>query len=202
MYYQSIKKGGESSVAIELNTGFPIYVLIYIFMYFKYWKNKKFENIFWISCFAIYMFLLIDVTIFPIPITLKRIEYNFAIKAGSSIWHSINLLPDISLGNVFSRNFFYNMVMTAPFGFLVNVIFLEKERLKKTILWSLLLTLSIELTQLIFILFTGAFKIVDVNDIVANILGGLIGYSIYLIFNKFFNKGKENSHILEAIKKK
>lgn len=161
-------------------------------MYFKYWKNKKFENIVWLSCFAIYMFLLIDVTIFPIPITLKRIEYNFAIKAGSSIWNSINLLPDISLGNVFSRNFFYNMVMTAPFGFLVNVIFLEKERLKKTMLWILLLTLSIELTQLIFILFTGAFKIVDVNDIVANICGGLIGYSIYLIFNKFFNKGKEN----------
>ncbi|CAM4153383.1 VanZ family protein [Erysipelothrix inopinata] len=174
-------------MASELNTGFPIYVLVYIYIYFRYMKNMEAKQIFWFTSFVIYLFLVIDITIFPIPTSLERIQYNFIIRDGNSVLDSINLIPNLSLNNILSRNFFLNMVMFAPFGFLINVIFIESSRFKKTFFGSLMFTLSIELTQLALLFFTGSFKTVDIDDIVSNILGSLIGL---LFFSILFNQIK------------
>ncbi|MEG0327812.1 MAG: VanZ family protein [Erysipelothrix sp.] len=172
-------------MASELNTGFPIYIIVYIFIYVRYMKNMNFKQIFWFTSFVIYLFLVIDITIFPIPTSIERIQYNFIIRDGNSVLDSINLIPNLSLNNILSRNFFLNMVMFAPFGFLINVNFIKSSRFKKTFLWSLMFTLSIELTQLILLYFTGTFKTVDIDDIVSNILGSLIGLLVFsIIFNQ------------------
>lgn len=170
-------------MATELNTGFPIYIIIYFIIYFLYLKEKEKSLIFWYSCFIIYIFLVVDVTIFPIPTSIERIQYNFSLRENSSIWNSVNLIPNISPDNILSRNFFLNMIMTGPFGFLTNILFIKDNRFKYTLKYSLILTLSIEFIQFLFRYFTASFKIVDVDDVIANVTGAIIGLLLYYAYD-------------------
>ncbi len=79
--------------------------------------------------------------------------------------------------------FFLNVIMNvlafAPFGFFLPIISPKNRKLLNIILLSIELTLSIELLQLIFKV--GTF---DVDDILLNTLGGVLGYGIYYIVKK------------------
>ncbi|NLZ75833.1 MAG: VanZ family protein, partial [Erysipelotrichia bacterium] len=66
-----------------------------------------------------------------------------------------------------------------PFGFLFPLTQKEEKRtFSRTLLFTLLLTLSIELLQPII----NDWRSNDVTDIITNTIGGLIGYGIYLLF--------------------
>lgn len=101
------------------------------------------------------------------------------IREGRSLWDSINLIPNFSTDNLFSRNMVLNVVMTLPFGFFMNKLFIYKKRLTTTLKYGIVLTLSIETIQLMMILLLGSFKIVDVDDVFANILGAFMGFVVY-----------------------
>lgn len=69
--------------------------------------------------------------------------------------------------------------MTIPFGFLYSL--LKNASLIKVIINTFLFSLSIELTQLIMLIFLLRYRYFDVTGIITNTIGGFIGY---LIFNK------------------
>lgn len=168
-------------MATELNTGFPFYVVIYLFVCIKLWRRKNIKDFFWFSSFLIYIFMVIDITIFPIPTSLARIENNFIIRHGEPIWNSVHLIPNLTIRNFLSRNFVLNMIMFAPFGFLANMVFKVKRRFLETFFYSFVFTVSIEFTQFVFLYFCGSFKIVDIDDVFANVIGAMIGLLIYLL---------------------
>lgn len=74
--------------------------------------------------------------------------------------------------------FFLNVVMNiaafAPFGFFLPIISGKNKKFLNVFLLSLELTLTIEMLQLLF-----RVGIFDVDDIVMNTLGGILGYVIY-----------------------
>ncbi|WZU01020.1 VanZ family protein [Erysipelothrix sp. D19-032] len=166
-------------MAVELNSGFLIYALIYLIVYFKLLRTKQFKEIFWSPSFLIYIFIVVDVTLLPLPLSLQSINNNFYIRSGNPIWNSVNLIPTLTLENILSRNFYLNMVMFAPFGFLINVLFIKENRYFKTLYYSFVFTVLIETLQFLLIYFTGSFRIVDVDDIIANTIGGMIGLLVY-----------------------
>lgn len=91
-------------------------------------------------------------------------------------------------------NHLLNIYLTIPFGFGINFI---KPMRDKAILWmSVGVGLTIELLQLVLSLWIGfPYRVVDINDIMMNAVGVLLGYGFFklfgLLFRKFTQKHKQ-----------
>ncbi|MTI71596.1 MAG: hypothetical protein FH751_15220 [Firmicutes bacterium] len=77
--------------------------------------------------------------------------------------------------------FSLNILMFLPLGFLLPIVFLNKfKNHLKILLVSFGISLSTEITQIL----TG--RNADVDDIIANTLGGLIGFSLYIFYKGIY----------------
>ena len=74
--------------------------------------------------------------------------------------------------------------MTIPFGFILPLIKNKKTNLIKIILYTFLLSLGIELLQPLI----NDFRSSDITDLITNVLGGIIGYILYIIFKPLTTK--------------
>jgi glycopeptide antibiotics resistance protein len=70
----------------------------------------------------------------------------------------------------------FNLFMTMPFGMYLHIYY--EKSLKKTILLSFFLSLFFELTQLsgLYFIYSGSYRLFDVDDLIVNTLGGLLGW--------------------------
>ncbi|MED2793349.1 VanZ family protein [Bacillus wiedmannii] len=165
--------------------------------------------------FAIYIGMVVAVTLFPIPIGFP-----------TSIEHirlSINIIPFVSIikdiwkigitydGDVLFmiglivRNVGGNILLLMPLGFLAPIIWDKFKKIKNTILLGLAISISIELLQLTESLFSGWGRITDIDDVVFNVIGSIVGYFIYKITLMLASKfniqvlNKTNSKSVESI---
>ena len=100
----------------------------------------------------------------------------------------------------------YNIILFVPFGIYLRYYF--KFSFKKTVLYSFLLSLFFELTQLsgLYFIYPRSYRLFDVDDLIVNTLGGLLGYLITPAFvfflpsrdkldEKSYQKGKHISFL-------
>lgn len=80
---------------------------------------------------------------------------------------------------VWIYNLFGNVAAFMPLGFLLPVVLGAERKLQATVIYSLILLLAAETAQLVFRV--GVF---DVDDIVLNMLGVLVGYMLYKVLLK------------------
>lgn len=101
-------------------------------------------------------------------------------------WSTSNfeLFKEISRYNfgsrLFAKNVLNNVLMFIPYGFFVNY-FLQSKNIKPILFLSVIVSLTIEITQLLI------GRVFDIDDILLNVLGAIIGYIIYkllLLFKK------------------
>lgn len=85
----------------------------------------------------------------------------------------------------------YNIFLTFPFGIYLRYYF--KCNLKKVIFCTLLLSLFFELTQLsgLYFIYPRGYRLFDVDDLILNTLGGLIGYLCFRPFQNILPKRDE-----------
>jgi len=165
---------------------FIFLIIIYIFVLFKKWQKEGKDILFIKTNMYIYLSFILYFTLMPIITSLPFI-FNHP-------YDSMNLIPfiDVSLGRGdFLRQVGLNILMTIPFGILLPLVRKENTTLLKTILYTFLLSLSIELLQPLI----NGTRSSDITDIITNVIGGIIGYTIYIIFKPLINK------ILSYIKK-
>ena len=124
------------------------------------------------------IFTIVDATIFfVLPITLKPEQYV------------LNLIP-FKWGTGTNRMQYFiteimpNIMMFIPLSFFIPVIFQKKRKLRKTALIVVMFTFSVETFQY----FIGRSS--DIDDIIANILGGIMGYGIFITFNCLLKNAK------------
>ena len=82
---------------------------------------------------------------------------------------------------LFIKNVLGNMLMILPFGFFASY-YLKAEKLTLPLLLTLIASVSIEVVQLLI------GRVFDVDDIILNILGGMLGYLCYLVLRKIGEK--------------
>lgn len=82
---------------------------------------------------------------------------------------------------LFVRNIVGNVVMFIPYGYFLTYYLNEKNPLIYYF-FIVLASLSIELTQL------SIGRVFDVDDIILNVLGGIIGHFVFKLFNRIFKK--------------
>jgi glycopeptide antibiotics resistance protein/uncharacterized RDD family membrane protein YckC len=93
----------------------------------------------------------------------------------------------------------FNIILTIPFGVYLSYWF--KRRLRGVAILSFLLSLFFELTQLtgLFWIYPNPYRIFDVNDLIMNTLGGVLGYFICTRFFGFL-PGKERIDRQSAVR--
>lgn len=102
-------------------------------------------------------------------------------------WSTSNFIPfkEVFRYQLFSERFFRNVVgnliMFMPYGFFVSY-FLKLDQKRQIFLMSLLVSVTIEVTQLII------GRVFDVDDIMLNVCGGMLGYFVYRLIHKFKSK--------------
>lgn len=103
----------------------------------------------------------------------------------SIIKANINLIPF----NTIDITFFLNIIMLIPLGFLVPLIWKDYRKWNKTILLGAGFSLMIEISQLV------TTRATDINDLIANTLGALIGYVIWKVFFRNYLKEPVNGNM-------
>jgi glycopeptide antibiotics resistance protein len=74
-----------------------------------------------------------------------------------------------------------NAIMLIPMGFMLPIVFKKMRKLYKTVLCVALFIVCVETVQY----FIG--RSADVDDLIMNTLGGMIGYAIYAVLNKILS---------------
>jgi len=103
------------------------------------------------------------------------------------------------------RNVGGNILLLMPLGFLAPIIWDKFKKIKNTILLGLAISISIELLQLIESLFSSWIRITDIDDVICNVIGSIVGYFIYKITLMLASKfniqvlNKTNSKGVESI---
>lgn len=92
---------------------------------------------------------------------------------------------------LFYRNVIGNIILFVPFGYFTSY-YCKLNKMYISFIITLITSLSIEIIQ------SGIGRSFDIDDIILNLIGGLVGYIIYKISEKIFNKFPEKfkNHLL------
>lgn len=85
---------------------------------------------------------------------------------------------------LFYRNVIGNIIIFVPFGYFASY-FCKSSKVYPSFIITLITSLTIEIIQM------GIGRSFDIDDIILNILGGLLGYILYIITDKIFRKYSE-----------
>ena len=102
-------------------------------------------------------------------------------------WSTNNFIPlkeifRYSIGSrLFFKNILGNLIMFLPFGFFISY-YLKLEKPHLCTLLTIIVSFSIETVQM----YIG--RVFDIDDIILNIFGGLLGFTMYYILNTIGNK--------------
>lgn len=146
-------------------------------------KEKK-KNGFWKILFIIYSIVIAKLVFFRpgsiYTLTHWSIDtvYNKIDTANFTPFRTIKLYLRAIYPMISAINLIGNVVVFIPLGFLIPKIS-KKKTFFSTIFKSLAFIMLIEVSQLI-----GTVGEFDVDDIILNLVGSIIGYLIFAIFNK------------------
>lgn len=181
-----------------LSTCFPFWLIYRCLILFKRKKDKIKINLFseiLVNLFVLYLFFILGIRIFPIHIGYRLPwpeQLSFAEQC------NLNILPFVDFFNYNIYKISSIKILLGNFLLLIPLIIylcaMEVciRNLKSCTIISFLVSISIELTQLITnILNISNYRIVDVNDLILNTLGGALG--LY-IFEEIY-KGKLKEYI-------
>lgn len=180
---------------------FPIIAFLFtipfiLHQYHKYGSINKLR-VFIIYSFILYLLVMYFLVILPLPSreevanmtgrTIQLIPFSFigdiARETNFSIADPSTYLSTLSHPSVYT--FIFNIVMTIPFGMYLRYYY--KCSLKKTFLFTLLLSLFFEFTQLtgLYGIYPRPYRLCDIDDLITNTLGGVLGYLIMGIVDDF-----------------
>lgn len=131
--------------------------------------NADLLTISWRILAILYTALLLAVTMFPFQVVI-------GVHASDITWlGGVNWEP---FTRIDPTNFLLNVLMTLPLGVLLPVL-TTRRRFGQAVLTGALVSLSIETLQYVCQKLLSGGRTIDVNDVLANIIGVALGYAIF-----------------------
>ncbi|WP_294345662.1 VanZ family protein, partial [uncultured Clostridium sp.] len=146
---------------------------------------------------GLYFLLLVSVTLFPIflPHELSVFQRNLRINyiPFKSIISDIHTIGSRSFSLSFEikllvMNIGGNILLLLPLGLLLPILWTNLRNLNKIFLIGLFTSLSIEILQLIENILYLGFRSVDIDDVIFNVIGIILGYSLFKVLHTSKNK--------------
>lgn len=191
-YLETIKQAAISFPAIAI-----IFTIPYLIYNYKKYGSIMSLRLWIIYSFILYMLITYCLIILPLPspekaqalrghhLQLNPLNFIFDIIKNTKI----DLNHPKSFLTIFNNWGFlttiFNIFMTLPFGFYLRYYF--QNNLKQVLIKTFLLSLFFELTQLsgLYFIYQGNYRLFDVDDLITNILGGLLGFLLAGALIKF-----------------
>lgn len=191
-YLETIKQAAISFPAIAV-----IFTIPYLIYNYKKYGSIMSLRLWIIYSFILYMLITYCLIILPLP----SAEKAQALRGHHLQLNPLNFIFDIikntkidfnhpkSFLTIFNNWGFlttiFNIFMTLPFGFYLRYYF--QNNLKQVLIKSFLLSLFFELTQLsgLYFIYQGNYRLFDVDDLITNTLGGLLGFLLAGALVKF-----------------
>lgn len=160
---------------------------IYRILVLKKSKEKNILREVTINLFFIYFLILINLTIFKMGMLQISFQNQFYINYIPFI-ETIKMFQDnfMGIGNAI-YNIVGNILLFVPLGFFIPLLFNKKNKVINIALYGFFISFIIEGIQL----FT-AFNLTDIDDIIFNTLGSVVGFLIFKIFYYTVKKTKVN----------
>lgn len=137
--------------------------------------NKK-KKIFLLCLFITYIWLILFIT---------GIDSIYFWQEASL--ERINLVPSASLSDI---GYKLNIILFVPMGILIPLIWAKERNIYHVLLLGFLVSLTIEMLQIF------CMRATDIDDLIANTIGCLLGYLVFKIINKIKKeKSKEEIEI-------
>ena len=162
----------------------PAGAIVLVILAVILWRRKhSFSHLMCFAVFGIYLLFAIDKAFFPIAISgnyvdaMREIPFSpFMNLSPFNFNFNLSEMPELVLMQIFQ-----NVLLTVPFGF--GVSFIAPLR-SKDFLWLVpAIGIGIEATQLIIsLILRYPYRVIDINDVILNGLGVLVGYIIFRIF--------------------
>lgn len=159
--------------------GIPVFLIIY---YLRLRNQTRFQKIIK-SIFILYLLVVIELTLAPFPMSQEAILH---IETQHSFRYNIYLFNSLQ-----TQEFLLNIIFFIPLGLLLPLVRPELT-MKDTVFLGMVTSLTIELFQLFTSLLKLNVRAFDVDDILANTLGALIGWCLYAILSKIYNNYKKS----------
>ncbi|MBQ3490718.1 MAG: VanZ family protein [Clostridia bacterium] len=160
-------------------------------------KTQKIVRIFLWTAFAVYGFALVYILFlgrigsFPYESFREYLKYSVNLIPFKTVWEYV--LDYMARGSwvltLAIRNIGGNFILFFPMGMLLPCLFPKTQQFRKTVLISLCTILCVELIQLFLCL-----GIFDVDDLILNVSGWLLGFAVLKI--PFINKILKKIYIL------
>ncbi|PAF28639.1 VanZ family protein [Paenibacillus sp. 7516] len=119
--------------------------------------------------FAIYMLGVLHFVFFPIDV-------NIGIYANQTPWYKN--LQWVPLLTADAPSFLLNIVLFMPLGFLLPLLKPSVDSIRKAAAVGLMLSFTIEILQLVIRITLGNGRSTDINDLIANTAGSVLGFVI------------------------
>ncbi|OQY90090.1 MAG: hypothetical protein B6D38_04765 [Anaerolineae bacterium UTCFX1] len=170
---------------MDLNAFYIAFAVLALVVVGVWLKSKDSFLAFFAFVFGVYLIGVISVVVFPIPIgydvsdfkpNLNLIPFNFGVC--DPRWR------EFCIWQIYQQNY-QNILLTIPFGFGISFI----ARIKpKNIFWvALAVGFTFEFVQLVISLIVRSpFRAVDINDLIFNATGVLLGYGFFRIFGAIY----------------
>ena len=167
-------------------------VILIPYLYLNYKRNKIIvvRQCLLIYVFAITLLVAFFMTMLPFPSREKvsqmttpytqlipfMVIHDYFRDSGFVASDITTVIPSLKSGAFLGPVF--NMIMLLPLGLFLRILF--KKDLKRTTLIAFLVSLFFELTQLsgLFFIYPRPYRMFDVDDLIGNTLGAVIGYLI------------------------
>lgn len=178
----------------------PLFIFIFLLnlvIHKKKGKQYTFFRYILLFSLGLYFLLLVSVTLFPIflPHELSVFQRNLRINyiPFKSIISDIHTIGSRSFSLSFEikllvMNIGGNILLLLPLGLLLPILWTNLRNLKKIFLIGLITSLSIEILQLIENILYLGFRSVDIDDVIFNVIGIILGYSLFKVLSTSKNK--------------
>ncbi|QOS82179.1 VanZ family protein [Paenibacillus sp. JNUCC31] len=151
----------------------PLFILFLIALVFYTRVNQiryTFRQYTLTIAFAIYILAVMHLVFFPIDV-------NLGIYANQTPWYkTIQFIPILTLD---IPSFALNILLFLPLGFMLPLVKSSLDSVREAARIGLIFSFSIEVLQLIIRVTLGNGRSTDINDLIANTAGSIIGYLIF-----------------------
>lgn len=199
--------GGYIEALKQAAVLFPILAVLFTIPYVAY-NYHKYGSVLSLRILIVYSFMLYMLCAYCLvilPLPTGEVAQNLS-------GHQAQLVPFAFLGDiaresdavlsqprtwltVFNSNAFlttmFNLFLTMPFGIYLRYYF--RCGWKRTLFYALLLSLFFELTQFtgLYFIYPGSYRLFDVDDLIVNTCGSMIGFALARIAIRFLPSREE-----------
>lgn len=158
--------GGLLSACVDILASMvfvlPIFAVCHHFVF------RKVQHTALYGIFAFYLIAVMSLVGLP---NVKYVRLGFSVN----IIPFVDMIPDMV-------NALLNVLLFVPMGLFLPILWEKYREFKTTVILCLCITAAIELLQML------TFRTTDINDIITNTMGGMIGFLIAGTITKRFSK--------------